>query len=97
MSLPVSARVSTDIVSLPVNARVGTDISSWEVCMSQRQRLGLTTPEKMPHSDPDCGLLQANTCNTQKVEESPGVLGKYAPSQLKGPTIPPASGSATAT
>lgn len=95
MSLPVSARVSTDIVSLPVSALVGTDISSWEVCMSQRQRLRLTTPEKMPHSATDCGLLQATI--TQKVEESPGVLGKYAPSQLKGPTIPPASGSATVT
>lgn len=82
-------------MSLPVSARVGTDISSWEVRMSQRQRLRLTTPDKMPHSDTDCGLLQPII--TQKAEKSPGVLGMYAPSQLKGPTILPASGSATVT
>ena len=63
--------------------------------MSQRQRLKLTTPEKMPHSDTDCGLLQPTL--TQKVEESPGLLGKCAQGQLKGPAIPTASGSAMAT
>lgn len=31
MSLPVSARASTDIVNLPVSARVGTDMGSMHV------------------------------------------------------------------
>lgn len=49
----------------------------------------------MPHSDIDCGLLQPTI--TQKIEESPGLLGKCALGQLKGHAIPTASGSAMAT
>lgn len=95
VSLPVGVCASTDIVNLPVSAHIGTDISSWEGHMPQRQWLKLTTPEKTPHSDTDCGLLQPTII--QKVEEAPGVLGKCALGQLKGPIIPTASGSAMAT
>lgn len=56
------------------------------VCKHRHQLLGgmhvseaiavLTTPEKKSHIDIDCGLLQPTI--TQKVEESPGVLGQCA-------------------